>query len=336
MKFAHYDYKCIYYEPSNDPSKKHDTKFFISSNRAEINLGLEYHSSLISIYTDDNEFEHFKLGVDFSPPGSVLEGRCEERMYLNFIIKGKGRVNGVPFSEGQFYYTLPMQMHTVETDSNDPFVSAWISVKGTYINYILDELNKKSEKNIMPLESRSDIMKLTKMFLYQTNLGEKTTLYLKSVIDIYLSYIHNPNSDSDYPEPYYTDKIAKVIRESKKYVKNNLKTVTVADMAADQHYDTKYFSQIFIKAMGLRPLDYIIDCKMKWARNSLVNSDLSITEIMEAIGYDHRNGFTIAFKKKYGCPPAEYRRKTKNNITKPTRGSASAQDTDKPASQTFN
>jgi AraC-like DNA-binding protein len=47
---------------------------------------------------------------------------------------------------------------------------------------------------------------------------------------------------------------------------------------------------------------------MEWARNSLVNSELSIIEIMDAIGYDHRNGFTNTFKKKYGCTPAEYRK----------------------------
>ena len=38
---------------------------------------------------------------------------------------------------------------------------------------------------------------------------------------------------------------------------------------------------------------------------------LSISEIMGTIGYGHRSDFTPAFKKKYGCPPAEYRRKTK-------------------------
>ena len=42
------------------------------------------------------------------------------------------------------------------------------------------------------------------------------------------------------------------------------------------------------------------------------NFNIIVTEeIMEAIGYDHRNGFTIAFKKKYGDPPASYRRKSK-------------------------
>ena len=63
--------------------------------------------------------------------------------------------------------------------------------------------------------------------------------------------------------------------------------------------------------MGMTPFEYITDCRMEWAKNALIHSNLSIEEIMEAIGYDHRNGFTIAFKKKYGDPPASYRRKSK-------------------------
>lgn len=310
MKFTHYDYKCIYYAPSNNLKEKYDTKFFIASNRAEINLGLEYHTSSISIYTEDKEFERFNLGVDFSPPGSLLNGRCEDRLFLNFILKGKGRVNGVPFSAGQFYYTIPLQTHTVETDQDDPFVSAWIAINGTYAQHVVNELNKKSSQRLMSLEHRADILKLTKMFIYEINLGETSISYLKSIIDIYLSYIV-PNSSPQPPEWVGTEKAAQLIRESRDYVRKNLKSVTVADLAEVQHYNVKYFSRVFTEAMGMKPLEYITNCRMEWAKNSLTHSNLSIPEIMEAIGYDHRNGFTTAFKKKYGCPPAEYRRKTK-------------------------
>ena len=310
MKFTHYDYKCIYYTPSDNPEQRYNIKFFTASTRSEINLNLEYHSSSISIYTEDPEFEKFNLGVDFSPPGAKLINRCEDRLFLNFIIQGKGIVNGAPFYAGQFYFTRPLQLHSVVTDPDEPFVSVWMAINGTYSRHIIDELNKISTATFMRLEHRMDIMRLTKTFLYETNLGETSTSYLRSLIDIYLSYITASNN-LDYPELFATGKIAQLVRESKTYVRKNLKSVTVADMAAAQHYNTKYFSRVFAEAMGMTPHEYITDCKMEWAKNSLTHSNLSITEIMEAIGYEHRNGFTIAFKKKYGCPPAEYRRKIK-------------------------
>lgn len=309
MKFSHYNYKCVYYETSDD-TPKNIPQIFTASTPSEINTGLEYHSSFISIYTKNAEFENFNFGVDFSPPGSKVENRCEDRLYLNFIIQGRGQINGTPFSAGHFYYTLPLQNHTFETDFNEPFVSVWMAISGTYSQHIINKLNEISQNKFMHLEYPMDVLKIAKIFLYETNLGEMTTSYLKSFIDIFLSYI-TPINNLECPEFFGTDKISEMIRESKIYVRKNLKSVTVAEMAAKQHYSVKYFSRVFTNTIGMTPLEYITDCKMEWAKNSLAHSNLSTAEIMDAIGYKHRNSFTIAFKKKYGCSPTEFRKQAK-------------------------
>ena len=312
MKFNHYDYKCYYFLSSDIANGIYIRRKITSPQRYQIQLDYKYHTSYINVSGKSPEITSLDLGVDFSPSKFTIENRSSERLFLNFIIKGKGRINGEPFSEGQFYYTLPYEKHTIESDPDEPYVSVWMSLDGTYIHDIVNKLNEKSQKKIILIERRTDIMKLTKVLLYETNLGETSTSYFKSLIDIYLSYIV-PNKESNLPEMFVTEKVAQLVRNAKTYVRKNLKYATVTDMAADQHYNRKYFSSVFTEAMGMKPSEYIANCKMEWAKNSLVNSDLSITEIMEAIGYDHRNGFTIAFKKKYGYPPAEYRRKMKND-----------------------
>ena len=315
MEFTHYDYKCKLFKPSDDPDRQYDEIPFTASSRSEISIDHEYHTSWICIYSEDKKIEKFCLGIDFSPPGSILLDRCEDRIFLNFVIRGKGIFNGKPFSAGQFYYTVPLQKHTVETDQDDPFVSVWLSVEGTYVYDITNRLKQMSSDNILTFNHRSDVMNLTKTFLYETNLGDMSTSYLHSLTDIYLAHVKK-SEQPEFPELFATKKIAKLIRESKIYVRKNLEHVTVAEMAAAQHYNTNYFSRVFTEAMGMTPFEYIIDRKMEWAKNALIHSNLSIEEIVEAIGYDHRNGFTIAFKKKYGCPPAEYRRKMKKDKDK--------------------
>ena len=311
MKFTHYDYKYNYYLSSDISQGIYNRIKTTSPYRQQIQKDYKYHASYINVSGRDAEIRSLDFGVDFSPPKFAIENRCIERFFLNFIIKGKGQINGESFSAGQFYYTLPFETHTIISDDNDPYVSAWISIEGTYIQHIVDELKNKSQERILPIERRWDIMELTQTLLYKTNLGETSTSYFKSLISIYLSYI-TPNKEIDNPKIFASEKIAKLVHESRSYVRKNLKHVTVTDMAEALHYNKRYFSTIFTEAMGMNPSEYIIDCKMEWARNSLLNSKLSITEIMDAIGYNHRNGFTIAFKKKYGCPPAEYREKMKN------------------------
>ena len=187
-----------------------------------------------------------------------------------------------------------------------------MSIDGTYAYDIIKELNKISTNHIMSFSHRSDVMKLTKTLIYETNLGEMSTEYLHTVIGLYLGHLERSAAPEAH-ESFESKKTAQLVRESKIYVRKNLKHVTVSEMAAALHYNTNYFSRVFAKAMGMTPLEYITDCKMEWAKNSLIHSNLTIDEIVEAIGYDHRNGFTIAFKKKYGAPPAAFRRKTKSN-----------------------
>lgn len=312
MKFTHYTYKCRYLLTSDIDQNKYTRRDVTANHRYQMNPDHKYHTSYINVLSEDSEILNLDLGVDFSAPGIRFK-RDINRLFLNFVIKGKGRINDQPFEAGQFYYILPLEKHTVESDPNDPFVSVWISLMGTHMNHIIKELSKKSSLRILSLDRPTDVMNITKTFLYETNLGETSTSYLKSLIDIYLSYVQPPSEDVQYSELYATEKIANFIKESKKYVRNNLKTVTVADLAAAQHYNVKYFSRTFSKVMGMTPSEYITDYRLEWAKSSLMNSELTINEIMEAIGYDHRNGFNAAFKKKYGHPPAEYRRKMKRS-----------------------
>lgn len=39
-----------------------------------------------------------------------------------------------------------------------------------------------------------------------------------------------------------------------------------------------------------------------------MNALKCLEQIMKSIGYEHRNGLITAFRKKYGCPPATYRK----------------------------
>lgn len=305
--FSHYNYKCKCYFPSAASEKKPDKKVYIFSNRSEINLDVEHQTSYICIYTDNKEIEKFNFGITFSFPGSNIKSRNEDRLFLNFITKGKGTVNGIPFSKGQLYYTLPLQAHTVESDPKEPYASAWMSIEGTYAQDIINELKKLSADKLPLIEAPSDIMKLTKTLLYETNLGEMSLANLKALISFYLSFV-TPTADEDHIYAGTTTKTAKLIKESKSYVRKNLKSVSVASMAAAQHYNKKYFSRVFTEVMGMTPIEYITDCRLEWAKNSLIHSNLSIAEITEAIGYNHRNGFYIAFRKKYGCNPTEYRK----------------------------
>lgn len=77
------------------------------------------------------------------------------------------------------------------------------------------------------------------------------------------------------------------------------------------HLNKYYISHLFSKKLGLRFNDYINSLRISEACRYLLNSDSSITEISEIVGFNTQRTFNRAFIKAMGTTPGEYR---KNNF----------------------
>jgi AraC-like DNA-binding protein len=64
----------------------------------------------------------------------------------------------------------------------------------------------------------------------------------------------------------------------------------------------KGFKEIF----GNTVFGYLVDLKMEYAKEKLVQKKVSISEISDEIGFQHPQHFSQAFKKKYGYFPSQY------------------------------
>lgn len=88
----------------------------------------------------------------------------------------------------------------------------------------------------------------------------------------------------------------------------HLSTVTVNQLAELSHFDRKYFTNLFRKFIDISPQEYIIAAKLEYVRFFLKESDMSLEEIVNSVGYEHRNGLVTAFRKKFGMTPTAYRK----------------------------
>lgn len=79
------------------------------------------------------------------------------------------------------------------------------------------------------------------------------------------------------------------------------------------HLNKYYISHLFSERLGLRFNDYINSLRISEACRLLLNSDYSITEISEHVGFNTLRTFNRAFMKQLGTPPSDYR---KNNYIK--------------------
>jgi len=95
------------------------------------------------------------------------------------------------------------------------------------------------------------------------------------------------------------------------YLKKNLYTDISLDIIADKiNISPQHLSRIFKSKYGKTIGEYIVDQRMSYAKYLLTNSDYSIKDITDKIGYTDQNYFSRVFKKHTGSTPSQYKELT--------------------------
>ena len=68
------------------------------------------------------------------------------------------------------------------------------------------------------------------------------------------------------------------------------------------------FSRSFQKAVGVSPHRYVVQCRVRRARELLATTQLSLTEIALILGFADHSHFSRRFHEFTGVPPREFRR----------------------------
>ena len=95
----------------------------------------------------------------------------------------------------------------------------------------------------------------------------------------------------------------------KKYIDENfLNDLSIASLSEELGISQYYLMHTFKEKTGYSPMQYIIKRKIGEAQNLLINTDHSVSEIANMLGYDNPNYFNMLFTKTIGMPPGKYRK----------------------------
>ncbi len=109
----------------------------------------------------------------------------------------------------------------------------------------------------------------------------------------------------------YLMSYATPVKDAIQLMVNNIhRNVSVKEMADTCGYHGDYFVRLFKKHMGITPHQYMISYKMQVAMK-LLQSNISITQISEQLGFEELKLFSRAFKNYYGVSPSKLKMHTK-------------------------
>ncbi len=101
------------------------------------------------------------------------------------------------------------------------------------------------------------------------------------------------------------------ISEIIQYIIDNCQNVNISELAEHFHYQAPYLSTLIKKYSGSSFSDILHEIRLKKASLMLLETDLTVTEIMETIGCSNRTWFTKRFNARYKSSPSEYRKNLK-------------------------
>lgn len=85
------------------------------------------------------------------------------------------------------------------------------------------------------------------------------------------------------------------------------KRLTLDTIASEAGFSKYYVNRLFKQYMGTTVVDYLIQIRMKKAKELLRNETYSIKQISGMVGYSEPNYFTWTFKKMEGMSPLKFR-----------------------------
>lgn len=133
---------------------------------------------------------------------------------------------------------------------------------------------------------------------------EQATRYLLTSLLIELAQQNILQFKSRHDSEHSLDKLPKILEWIRIH---SMKRISLSDVAHEFNYSKEYLARYFKKHMGMSMQQYIYNLKLSKAKELLCESDKTIGEIAEALGFLDEKYFMKLFKKMEDTTPKQYR-----------------------------
>jgi AraC-like DNA-binding protein/mannose-6-phosphate isomerase-like protein (cupin superfamily) len=224
--------------------------------------------------------------------------------------------------EGELCIIAPTSLHNIIADNNNSIIISIAIRKSTFDNTFFTLLSQKdllsyffktilynkTSPNYLLFHTKNskDIKIIIKNLIMENN---KNDMYYNtcsiSWANILFSTILRNYSETIQFNSYDMGNDFSFIVQ---YIQNNYKNLTLSTLAEYFHYSESHLSILIKKNLGLKFTTLITNLKMEDAKNYLINTDLPIEKISEAVGYNSVEHFSRMFKRYYKKSPQQYRK----------------------------
>ena len=206
----------------------------------------------------------------------------------------------ISFGAHDLYVMFPNEKIHYVTPTGSYWTSWWVGVYGSLTDTLMEMLGVTKDNPFIHIRDNYTMECLMKE-IYDTSLNSDASSKMKCISLLYelFSFLMK-----DAGSTYKSD----IISDAQNLIEHNLSgQISVADLAEKLGINPSYLTRIFKQKHSKSPKDYILDHKIKRAKELLKNTDVSVTDIARSVGFDDPLYFSRLFKKRTTITPTEYR-----------------------------
>lgn len=232
--------------------------------------------------------------------------------------------NSFDYAEGVMVFSAPNQVTTVAKEMKPNTVKGWMLyfhpdlIRGTHLGEIMSEYSffdygvfealhlSESEENTV-----NDTVKNIKNE-YVQRIDNMSQRVITSNLELLLNYSlrfyerqFNTRTAQNKDVFSQFERLLKDYFASEELINNSLPTVDY--FAEKVNLSSNYFSDVLKKETGSSAKDHINNFVIELAKNKLLGSNTSVSEIAYSLGFNYPHYFTRLFKNKTGYTPSEYK-----------------------------
>ena len=231
---------------------------------------------------------------------------------LFYVVDGKGEFNiqgqRFPVKPNDFVIINPQVEHTELSSPYEP------------LEYIVLGINGLSFSNLTPVsegghpfsffnlrDEQKDILRyLNAMVQEATSQSMSYELVCHNLLEILLiKILRHQHFDLEVGKQ---SKATKDISFIKHYLETYYhESIQLEDLASMTHLSRFYISHSFKKEIGMSPMEYLIDIRIKESKILLRTTNYSISQVADIVGFTTPTYFSKQFRKSTGISPTDYR-----------------------------
>ena len=231
---------------------------------------------------------------------------------LFYVVDGKGEFNiqgqRFPVKANDFVIINPQVEHTELSSPDEP------------LEYIVLGINGLSFSNLTPVsegghpfsffnlrDEQKDILRyLNAMVQEATSQQMSYELVCHNLLEILLiKILRHQHFDLEVGKQ---SKATKDISFIKHYLETYYhESIQLEDLASMTHLSRFYISHSFKKEIGMSPMEYLIDIRIKESKILLRTTNYSISQVADIVGFTTPTYFSKQFRKSTGISPTDYR-----------------------------